>query len=771
MPLPVADLETRVQRALSEGRTQYALDLAKQLARQEPTPAHKDLLLRAHLERARQLRSQGQTCEATTVLENAIPLADPGAAWREKIAEELAASGSPGKALQLLDGLPDASTRGRVLTRAVDAALERGSAGRDLIPADMRPQFDAVVRAFAQLAAGQDELVRDTLQPIGLQSPFLEWKLLLRGLQAYYRQEDERALENWQRLDAQRLPARLAAPLRFGIDAAYRLAQPPEAQVALQRHTDRLMGAGLVHPLREIQAMMASDQLPRAFRLAETLLPTLRREMPAAVPRLASCFYWAIIHGGQPQDVQRYQRLFGTPADDPQFARLHALVLEQMRDMQGAHSQWQRFEQSVAAHPEAWPGEQAKRVRALVWCHMGQNAAATPDPDKIPGLPPFLRDHPDRPRPLNPSAEKCFRHSLELAPDQLETHEALLRYYQEQEQDAKAEKAAHQLLERFPDHVATLVTLGDLLFHRGAYTEALDAFQRALNVNPLDSRLRAKIGNAHLYRARTFAETGAFAEARADYQASLTFSERDQSSATWCKWAACEFKAGDPARAEELLQQALAEVGSGLAVAFSMVIEAIRLKLARPLKTRFDKEFKAGLAEPPTAAAATALVDTMAAHRLAGVTYHGQKTHEKKVLTYLGKAIRVPFTEEQLEVVCKALLGIKSPRLLRQFTAVGQRRFPQNAWFYYVEAESYLAEGPRSGPLWRVEELLNKASELAAQHPHDEQQKALLKSIQERQQMAAMLNPFGRGGMPLFNDMFDPFGGGYEDEYEDDDDY
>ena len=37
-----------------------------------------------------------------------------------------------------------------------------------------------------------------------------------------------------------------------------------------------------------------------------------------------------------------------------------------------------------------------------------------PDKKEMDELPPFLRDHPDRPRPLSPTAEKCFERSLEL---------------------------------------------------------------------------------------------------------------------------------------------------------------------------------------------------------------------------------------------------------------------------------------------------------------------------------------------------------------------
>src|SRR5206468_8841041 len=119
-------------------------------------------------------------------------------------------------------------------------ALQQGKAGRDVLPEPLREQFDLVLKAFRHLEAGQDDQAREALQGIGLQSPFLEWKLLLRGLLAYYQKDDVRAAENWQRLDPQRLPARLAAPLRFLIDPAYRHAQAPQTQATLKKQADRL---------------------------------------------------------------------------------------------------------------------------------------------------------------------------------------------------------------------------------------------------------------------------------------------------------------------------------------------------------------------------------------------------------------------------------------------------------------------------------------------------------------------------------------------------
>jgi tetratricopeptide (TPR) repeat protein len=765
---PLPDLKTRTCRALREGRFQAALELVKELARQEPGPEHQALVREAYLGRGRQLRGQGQTRDAVTVLRAALALPDPEPAWREQLAEELAACGEVREALGLLDPAWGTPGQARVLARGADRALEDGPAGRARLPESLHADFDRVVQAFAQLEAGQDDAARETLQAIGLRSPFLEWKVLLRGLQAYYQSDDARARENWQRLNPERLPARLAAPFRFRLDREYRLAQPPDVQALLQRQADELQALTVVRPLRGVQAALAGDEsLARPFRLAEALLPALREHGPHLVARLAACFYWAIVANGQAEDVPRYQRVFGAPADDPRLDRLRALICEHAQELEEAHRCWQQFEKAVADRagrpgPSPWPGEQADRVRALVWYHMGQNAADLPDGEDLRELPSYLRDRFAPPR-LTPGAEACFQKSLKLAPDQLQTHAALFAYHQRRRHEAKTEEAGRRLLERFPDHAPTLEALADLYMHQGRYAEALDLFQRALRSNPLSRSLRGKVSSAHLFQARAHAEDDRFDEARAEYQAALAYRDGESYPAL-CKWAACEFKADNPDRAQELLREALAEAGSGLAIAYSMVIEAIRLKLPRPLKTRFDREFNAALAEPPSAAAAAAILATTAAHRSAGITYHGQKTHEKKVLAYVDRARHAEFTEAQLLNLCGSLLEMEAFRPLRAFTALGQQRFGTNPAFPLLEFQSYLEQGPDRCDPYRMRQLLEKARGLAEQLPRDPRQQDLLRSIGEYEQALHRLNPF----LSMLAGGFDPFDFVEDDDYDED---
>jgi tetratricopeptide (TPR) repeat protein len=757
-----AELRPRIERARREGRFQQALELAKQLHKYESTPEHVELLKEVYLGRARQLRTQGQPRDALTVLDAASRLDATTPEWLERLAEEMALCGEVARTLALIEKLPEASAA-RLLMFAADAAMQQEAAGRAALPPSLREDFDRVVLAFQQTESGQDEAARATLQGIGLRSPFLEWKLLLRGLQAYWQNDDVRALENWQRLTPERLPARLAAPFRFHIDSAFRGAQPPAVQAVLQKQSDRLQGSPLLTHLRTLQATMADkNKLASAFRQAEALLPVLRQEAPQLVPRLARCFYWAVLETG-PDDLLRYQRVFGKPADDPNFHRLQALGYEKGDDLAEAHQHWHEYEKEIAAHPQNWPGDQADHARALIWLRMGQNAASVPETRRAQRRQFSLFGLDEPPRPLHPPAEKCLQKSLQLAGDLLETHEALIRYHREGKREAKAEKAARELLEQFPDHVPTLELLGDLRRQRGDHEQAMELMQQAMRGNALDRRLRRKVSEGHLLLARSHVESGRFDEARQQFQAALDLSNGADGGVIVAHWAACEFKSGDAAQAEELVRQALAQAPAAVGVAYLLAAEVGRLKLDRTLKTRFEEDLKRGLAEP-TPAGAVFLARVLAELHTGGVKYIGQKGHAQKVKSYIHKARDLDFSESQLEELCQNLLDVEDYPKARRFADMGEFRYHNNPVFPYLHALGWIrAEGRRAGP-YQVVPLLQRARGLLQGQPPNERRDRMLEDIDKH---LRELNPFD---LDFLRGIIETIGGGPDEDFDDGDD-
>src|SRR5262249_38051034 len=145
------------------------------------------------------------------------------------------------EALELVALLNDPTDIPRLHALAADQAVRTKSNAS--LPAEHHTGLAAILTAFQHYDSGEDDKAREALQPLGLQSPFLDWKMFLRGLIAYANQEHVRAIENWDRLDSTRLASRLAGPLRLGIDPAFRNSLPDSAQDDLRRRNERLHDA------------------------------------------------------------------------------------------------------------------------------------------------------------------------------------------------------------------------------------------------------------------------------------------------------------------------------------------------------------------------------------------------------------------------------------------------------------------------------------------------------------------------------------------------
>jgi tetratricopeptide (TPR) repeat protein len=763
-----AVLRSRVETALREGRQQQALDFARTLFDFAPSPENRALLVRTTLDEAERLLASRQHVQAGTMASRAWKLASQNDE-KARLAELMARCGNLAQALLLAEQLNTPVLSARILGHAADAAIRNKSAPTSGLPADFAAHHAVILRASAEITAGQDDQARQTLQGVGLGSPFLEWKVFLRGLLAYYQADDPRALENWQRLDPHRVPAQLAAPLRLQIDSAFRAAQPAETRGRLLAMMSGMEGSGLVAQLRTLKSHLANErQLAQAFRQAGLLLPRLQAEAPEFVSTLAHCFFWSIIDHGNPEDLQRYTRVFGAPVEDPELDRLEALALEHRDAFRDAHICWQAYEKSLALRAAALPAGHADRMRALVWHHMGQNAARMPDDS----LRRHLRDLPfggfrGLPRPLTPAAETCFKRGLELAPDQLESHTTLVRHYLKGGQAAKALKAGKQLLKRFPTDAQTLELVGDLALKQGNNSDAVSHFSRAIQANPLNKLLRDKLAAAHLAAAESHMVRRNFEKAREVFKAALDLRENANHYQVYVPWAACEFLANDPVRAEELLAQANSDATHRLAVAFAMLVNVIKLKLGKALKTRFEREFNDLLSQPPTAAMTVALATEAVRLFRAGDKYVGQKSHEKKVLAYLDKARRTEFSEVQLGQLCEAFTALKSKQLTYFFTH-GQHLFPANPRFILAEADFELSKLPRQISHLRVARLLERVRELASALPAG-QRDSVLTEAQARAEKLLETSPLPNlFDIPDLDDMLD--NEGFDDEFLDGED-
>lgn len=409
-PLPAPPTAERIAQAARAGDHAAAVNLARQLHALTPTAGNKALLTRTLAAALADAADRDKAADFGRFLSAALELDPADPAWPPLLARG-------GRLADALARVTD-DARPAVLGQAADRAVRLRS--KDGLPDDLHGGFDAVIAAFRAHEAGDADAARAALEPVGLRSPFLDWKVLVRGLLAHAAGDDARAAEAFARLDPVRLPSRLAAPLRAGVDPAHKAALPAEEAAPLLAKYVKLTAAPAADALRAVAKELGRDKpLAPAFRAAEAALPHLRAIDPALVRRLGGVLYQAVIQQGQPNDMTKLRALFGPPADDPQFHRLQALVGEQVGDPAGAHTHWRKYEGWLAGGPGGWPADLRDRARAMVWARMGDNARraaadAAADADIDPFFGPPRRK---KPKPLDPPPAACFARAAGLAPD------------------------------------------------------------------------------------------------------------------------------------------------------------------------------------------------------------------------------------------------------------------------------------------------------------------------------------------------------------------
>lgn len=579
--------------------------------------------------------------------------------------------------------------------------------------------FEAVTTAFRDYEAGDDEAARQALQAVGLQSPFSEWKLLLRGLVAYSAGDDARAVENWRRLDQARLPARLAAPLRAQLDPDFRAAQPPARAAALRQQHDALAAGDLLTRLRGIQAEFGRDKaLTRAWKQAAAVLPLLRRAHPELEPRLARCMYNAIAAHGEPADLAKYRDLFGRPPDDPEFHRLEALGYEDAGQFDAANDHWARYEAWLASDPPGWPSPVARRARAVILHRMGQNAAALhargeePSDDLAAVFESLFREPPRRRPARGPKPELYFARSIELAPDWPAPARELFRRHLDQDRPAEAERVARGLLARTPDDLAAIEGLATLVMRQGRAAEALGLWKQALGTNPLDRRLRIQATNAYHAAARRALADGRPADALAVLDDGAGVCPGEFPAGYYPLRAVAARKLGRGEEADAARATALAAPGGRLAAALFLAVDSALAKLKPADKRAADQHLAAALAEPPTPLEVNLLYAAWDSYHLAGVTYRGQKTQEKKILALAEQCLAADAPERDFENLCLGLALRQVWKPAEAAAARCERRFPRNPVFKVVLAEVLHARNPRYQQERRILRLLDEARAL-----------------------------------------------------------
>jgi tetratricopeptide (TPR) repeat protein len=460
------------------------------------------------------------------------------------------------------------------------------------------------------------------------------------------------------------------------------------------------------------RALGGGDGLDRALKQLPSVIGLLRMSFPQQAQKLASSMYWMIVHDGEASDMDRFERLFGKPADDPDFYRMRALVMEGLNSLEDANHFWSIYAEWIEKSPQRWPREQAHRARAMILMRMGDNARRHLEGDDDMSFDDYFEmilEGPDgrggrrgKRQSLQPAPDACYRRAMELAPGWKEPAVRLMKLHEEEENWEAAEAIGAKILKDSPDDVPTLIAVSSIQQALGKADEALANMKHALKNNPLDRALRMGVGSLTLEFGRSCALSNEFDAARQALAEAAAHAEAGAGpksvivAVIKAALAACEFKAKNRERAEQLAAETVVTSNFVPASAYAIFVESGRIKLDKPTLRQFQARCDEALEGRHTIPEVINLLHVLDIYQKEPQRYRGIGPHNKKIAARAAEAVEGDASEGDLCQIGEALSRQKASKILKACAERGIRRFPGNPYFRSLLGEYLIMQRPQS---------------------------------------------------------------------------
>jgi tetratricopeptide (TPR) repeat protein len=617
-----------------------------------------------------------------------------------------------------------------------------------------------VRQAIESLETGDEPGALTVLRDLPRSSLLSEWKYFVRGLAAFHRHDTANIGANWGRLEARRAASRIAQRLSSLVARA-----EPGSDDPLDQELETLVfGEPVIDRLRRIWVLVAEQEWDEILHQIGPLRESLQRIDPKLPERLTRVLLGSLIREAtslHPGDAERLIDRFAAVAQptamDPNWNRLRAIIWHASDTQCGkAQLSWSRYLEDLKTIAGFTPQERAL-ARAMVLNHKaGLFHREIAGFDNEDGMFPMLA--PRRARPatrkkfidqVRKAAVDCLEQSLRLAPEYRTTYKALVVLYHSCNDTANVAAAALRLVKVFPDDLETLTLLARHYSSQADPAAALPWAQQARRLKPLDESLRELEWSVRVDLARTCAHAQRFDLGRAEFAAAeQLFPDRCRHYAYLAGKAIFEAQAQETDQSKAFIAEAQLALIEPAPLWLVLAIESIRYRAGRKSQEGYARLWESELKKAvrsETAGEMACLLDSLLK---AGIEYPGLDKQVKKLITYLGRSLKLTYRRADLERVCEFLGHLpQQVALLEKLVKRGLKEHPQSARLHFEAGASEFRKGMFDGSAAVARQHLEKAVELVGVST-ERADSDLLPQIKE---MLSVLNDLMDGPLgPLF---------------------
>ncbi|MEI6125511.1 MAG: hypothetical protein WCQ99_03055 [Pseudomonadota bacterium] len=371
--------------------------------------------------------------------------------------------------------------------------------------AHLHQELSAIHHALQNVCARQFSEALDAVRGIGLQSLFAGWKLYIKGLCAFFSEQDLKALDSFKRLEHDPLLSKAAAPYIYILDASARHMKKTEPkELFIKRICAVVNRPDMENILPRAEYLWQTKRYRDSFEHVRRTLAGFPSGKPGLVHAL-SLFYFNIAFSMTPDQVSHYleglSRIIGPAQGKPEclmFERVINLLSEDMPPDEELMELWENY---VDNHARVH-GEHAG-LRAMVYLHVGGLFALEDEPETSREA---LFSMPKAALRSPRLAEHYYNKSLALRPDSREAQLSLLRVYEATNNKSKANKKLDEIAALFPDDKTILLKNSANCLARKAYSKSLECLRKAVALDPLDRAVKQLLCVACIKASLHYAE-------------------------------------------------------------------------------------------------------------------------------------------------------------------------------------------------------------------------------------------------------------------------
>lgn len=679
-----ADLIVQARQWVENGRWREAINVYKQLIKQDPGGGWTTPLAKAYEKRAEELAGKGMFKESLILLDNAQRLTNRPSSLSLRLTCLLAA-GRPEQVVAFFvreeTGLQAARPEIHApLQEYVAVALLTTPELKRELPADSHwhGHLEAARHALNALAASSAEL-EPLLGRISLKSPFKPLRLILKALSSVHEQQD-RAMQlvaaipvtspwaalsrlvSWCVMDWESLLRRLPelSPLEMESVCAWRGIQPTtwrRARELLTASPDKLLV-----PLTD---------------------PAQRWPVPD--PALRRLAWLSLVMA--PAGVTRFEHRFG-PLDESEKLRLSALARNHAHPRERL-SAWQRYLRGLKSLPES--AERNRRM-AMTYRFLAGLTAQEDEED--------------------PSVADLLEQSIELDPGLRTTHLALLVWHRRNEDDKCCRQVLDRALDHFPNDADFLYEAVRMSLKNQTFKKASRLAKRLLSIDPLHAGVRQDLIGACLAQARKQVRGGRTDLAEKELAEAVNWQKpEDRNGLITLNQAFLAWLTQRQEEGNALLEQGIGEAGGGVSACLRAHLEGMRMGLPSQWLTRLLSTTQKSAATAPISRE-TILAVVRVAHEYLEEERLGKLLMDLSGL--LTKGCNLNYSVEEMRSICLLLAKTRMFAMLDRYaTRAGKSWRDQVVFVYYRLLAKY--RGPKaeisSADRRQLERALDQAEE------------------------------------------------------------